>query len=201
MNIKERLVAFPLSLIFFVIVLVSIISWNSYLTSYQNQTTIKHINISIALLREFKIENKADYNHLISNKLKQLKQLEKNNKRLTNFNQISSFFILIGSLLLCVIFFWNVNSFIKKLNLLNSEITRLSKRDVKNYDFDYPLISGSNNEIDSLAAMIKQVFGNFRILLREKNGMLQMMRVRNKQLQNKETQKSKEKNHEQAWDQ
>ncbi len=183
MKLKKRLISFPVGLVLFIFLLVSIVSWNCYLINSKQQAITNQLNISIALLSEIKTTQNFHFNTIVANKLKQLRQLKSNSKKLYYFNQFSSIFILVGSVLLCVVFWRSMKTFDYQLNSLIRELSNITRKNLSSYDLNYSVKNKFIFEIDYLANMLKQITADFKSTLRHKNGMLAMIHRRNKELE------------------
>lgn len=182
MKIKQCLIGFPLSVIGFICLLVGIVFWNNYLSNYQHKLALKQLTISTAMLQSVKSTSEQGLSRIITDKLNQLKQFEKNADNLNNFSLIASVFILIGSMLLGVIFLYNLNSITGKLSELSSEIENINQNGLETCDLRYSFDGDAGNEVDCLATTIAQILRNLKQSNREKNGLLSLLQQSNKQL-------------------
>jgi hypothetical protein len=181
MKIKQCLISFPLSVIGFICLLVGIVCWSNYLYNHQQKLALKQLTVSTALLQTI-TESEQGLNKIAANKLSRLKKFKKTAGDFNNYSQTASIFVLIGSLLLGVVFFYNLNRITSKLNKLYIEVENINKNGLNASNLNYSFDNKDNNEIDCLANTIGKVLTDAKDDGRKTNFILSLLREHNKRL-------------------
>ncbi len=182
MKIKQCLLSFPVSVICFICLLVGIICYNNYLNNYKHRLILKQLMVSSAMLKTITAESEKGVNKVVADKLSQLKRLEKSAAELSNYGQIASVFVLLGSLLLAGVFFYNLHRISSKLNTLAVEVEGINKNGLEESNLNYSFDNNAGNEIDCLANSIEKVLMDFKKDYRRTTFMLRLFQECNKQL-------------------
>jgi CRISPR/Cas system CMR-associated protein Cmr5 small subunit len=190
MKIKQCLISFPVSVIGLICLLVGIVCYNNYINNYKYQLALRKLIVSAAMLQHVETEPANGVNKIVVNKLNQLKQFEKETDKLNSYSQIASVFILIGSLLLGVVFFYNLNAISAKLNKLSAEIKNINKIGLEASKLNFSFDNAAGNEIDCLATTIEEALIDFKRDTSKTNFMLRLFKEANKQLKQQLAQQS-----------